>query len=65
MNTLILRIGLLLFHIFLNVVIIAYLTRYDVAGSWMATAGFVLLLFVLLAFFIIHLLSFIRFYKHK
>ena len=65
MNALIIRIGLLLLHVFLNVVLIAYITRYDISGSWLSMTGFVLVVFIMLALLIFHIMTFIHFYKHK
>jgi len=65
MNSLFLRVGALLVHAFLNIVIVSYATNYDITGSWLAVGGFVLLLFVLLALFIRHLLSFIKYINTK
>jgi hypothetical protein len=65
MNTVFFRLGLLFLHVFLNVVIVSYLTRFDLSGSWLAMTGFVVLLFVMLALLIRHIMSFINFVKHK
>ena len=65
MELLFVRIGALLAHALLNIVIISYATNYDISGSWVAVTGFVLLLFLLLVLFIRHLLSFIHFIKTK
>ena len=65
MNSLFLRVGALLAHVILNIVIVAYATDYDVSGSWLAFIGFLILLFILLALFLKHLISFIQFIKTK
>jgi hypothetical protein len=65
MNTLLIRVGLLLLHVFLNVVIAAYLTRFDISGSWLSMIAFAICGFILLALLILHIMSFIKFYKHK
>jgi hypothetical protein len=65
MNTLLVRVGLLLLHVFLNIVIVAYLTTFDVSASWLSMTGFALAGFIILALLILHIMSFIKFYKHK
>ena len=63
MNKLFIRVGALLAHVLLNVVLVTYATNYDITGSWLLTALFSLFLFLLLTLFIWHLLSFIKFIK--
>lgn len=63
MNTLLLRMGALLLHAFLNFIFISWLFKFDITGSWIAFGGFFLLLFVLLIVFIKHLVSFINYIK--
>ncbi len=65
MNTLLFRVGAILMHVFLNIVIVSYVTRYDVTGSWIAMTGFVLLLFIMLGLLVMHIMSFLNFLKHK
>ncbi|MCE3282436.1 MAG: hypothetical protein K0Q66_1173 [Chitinophagaceae bacterium] len=65
MNTILFRVGLLLLHILLNVVVVSYLTRFDLTGSWLALTAFVLLLFFMLALLIRHIISFINYAKHN
>jgi len=65
MNNTILRVGALFIHVIVNIVIVAYVTRYDISGSWLSFAGFMVLLFILLIAFIKHLISFISFIKTK
>ena len=62
-NTLIFRIAVLIVHALLNVIVVTSLLDYDLTGSWLVFAGFVLLLLVLAILFIRHLLSFISFIK--
>jgi hypothetical protein len=65
MDHIFVRIGAILAHILLNIIIISYATSYDISGSWLTATGFFLLAFLLLVLFIKHLLSFINFIKNK
>lgn len=63
MNKPLLRLSLLILHGLANIAAVIYLTAYDITGSWLKTAGFILALFVLLFFFIRHMIAFINFIK--
>jgi LPXTG-motif cell wall-anchored protein len=65
MNNLFIRVAAFLLHIVLNAVIVAYVTNYDISGSWLSFIGFLLLALLLLFLFIRHLISFIQFIKTK
>jgi hypothetical protein len=65
MNNSLLRLALLLGHIMLNVVVVAWLTTYDITGSWISFLVFIAMMLLLLFFFIRHLLLFIQFLKNK
>ena len=65
MNHLIVRLGALLGHALLNIIIVSYATGFDIAGSWLAVTGFFLLLFLLFVLFVKHLISFINYIKTK
>ncbi|MCW3073393.1 MAG: hypothetical protein JWP69_462 [Flaviaesturariibacter sp.] len=65
MNRLLLKLVLLLLHAFVNFVIISWLVNFDITGSWLTVAGFVLLVLALIVFFIRHLVSFYYFIKTK
>jgi hypothetical protein len=65
MNTFFFRIGALLLHALLNIIMVSWLTNYDITGSWLAVTGFLCLLFLLAILFIKHLLSFIQYIKTK
>ena len=65
MNNTLLRLALLLGHIILNVVLVAWITTYDISGSWINFLVFIVLIMVLLFLFIRHLLLFIQFLKNK
>lgn len=62
-NRLALRLLALLLHALLNFVVITWLTNFDLTGSWLVFAGFVLAVLVLLCFFLKHLVSFVTFFK--
>jgi membrane protein YdbS with pleckstrin-like domain len=64
MNQLILRIGAILLHLLLNVIAISWLTNFDISGNWLSVLAFVIVLFILLALFIRHLISFFIFRKN-
>lgn len=59
------RIAALLFHALLNFIAVTYLTNFDVTGSWLRFAGFVLAVFALFYFFLRHLFSFVLFLKNN
>lgn len=65
MNKLLIRTGALLLHAAANIFLVTYLTNFDITGSWLAIAGFVIVMGVLLVLFIKHLLSFLYFIKTK
>ncbi len=65
MNTFFFRIGALLLHALLNIIVVTWITNFDITGSWIAVIGFILLLFLLLVVFLKHLLSFIHYIKTK
>jgi hypothetical protein len=65
MDNLILRIGALLAHAFLNIVLVSYLFNFDITGSWLAVTLFFVALFILLIFFIKHFISFVNYLKTK
>ena len=65
MNHLLFRLAALLLHAVLNFILISYLMDYDITGSWLKVVGFVLLIFMLLFAFIVHLLSFIKLIKTR
>ena len=65
MNHLLFRLAALLLHAVLNFILISYLMDYDITGSWLKVVGFVLLIFMLLIAFIVHLLSFIKLIKTR
>ena len=65
MNHLLFRLAALLLHAVLNFIFISYLMDYDITGSWLKVVGFVLLIFMLLIAFIVHLLSFIKLIKTR
>ena len=65
MNQFFLRTGAILVHAFLNIILVSWITRYDISGSWLAVIGFILLLFVLLILFLKHILAFIHYIKTK
>jgi len=65
MNGLFFRIAALIANVLLNVIVISYLTDYDITGSWKAVFGFLAVLFLLMAIFITHLVSFINYIKTK
>ena len=52
-------------HIFLNFILVSYLMRFDLTGSWIGFILFILLILVLMVLFILHLLSFIQFLKSR
>lgn len=65
MDTLIIRTGALIGHILLNIVAISYFLIYDITGSWLAVILFMCAFFLLLAFLIVHFVSYIKFLKTK
>ena len=65
MNHLLFRLAALLLHAVLNFILISYLMDYDITVSWLKVVGFVLLIFMLLIAFIVHLLSFIKLIKTR
>lgn len=65
MDTLLIRMGALLLHVFINIVIVSYILRFDVSGSWLAMGAFVISLFILLALLILHVMGFIKYLKTK
>ena len=65
MNHLLFRLAALLLHAVLNFILLSYLMDYDITGSWLKVVGFVLLIFMLLIAFIVHLLSFIKLIKTR
>ena len=65
MNHLLFRLAALLLHAVLNFILISYLMDYDITGSWLKVVGFVLLIFMFLIAFIVHLLSFIKLIKTR
>ena len=65
MNNFFLRIGAILLHALLNIILVSWITNYDISGSWIAVIGFLCLLFLLVILFIKHLLSFIQYIKTK
>ena len=65
MNQLLFRTFLLLLHLVANFVLISYVFRYDITGSWIGFIGFIILAFFLFYLFIRHLISYINFTKTK
>lgn len=57
------RAGAILLHAAANFLLITWLTNFDITGSWLTLAGFIVLLALLLLLFIKHILSFIYFLK--
>ena len=52
-------------HIVLNFILVSYLLRFDLTGSWIGFILFILVLLVLLVLFLKHLFSFIQFIKSR
>jgi hypothetical protein len=65
MNKLLIRAGALVLHAAANFFLVTYLTNFDITGSWLAIAGFIIVMGVLLVLFIKHILSFLYFVKTK
>ena len=65
MNTFFFRTGAILLHAVLNVILVTWITNFDITGSWLAVIGFMILLFLLLVLFLKHILSFITYIKTK
>jgi hypothetical protein len=64
-NGLLFRAVAISVHIFLNFILVSYLMRYDLTGSWVNFTLFIVFMLILLALFVKHLLSFIMFIKSK
>ena len=60
-----LRLAALLGHIVLNVILIAWITSYDISGSWVGFILFLLAVTLMLFLLIRHLLLFIHYLKNK
>ena len=65
MDAIYLRVGAILAHVILNIIIISWIVNFDITGSWLKVAGFAAVLFILLVLFIKHLISFINYLKTK
>jgi hypothetical protein len=65
MNHIVIRTGVLLLHLLLNVFIVNYFTGFDITGSWLRFILFLLLILALLYFFTIHVISYLRFLKSR
>jgi hypothetical protein len=65
MNKLLIRVVAILLHAVANFLLVTYLTNFDITGSWVGIAGFIIVLGILLVLFIMHILSFIYFIKTK
>ena len=63
MKLLLLRIGALLLHTFLNIWFYSYLMDFDITGSWLRTAVFFSTVLLLLTLYIVHVISFIKYIK--
>ncbi len=61
----ILRTLALVAHAGVNIMLITAMTDLDITGSWLLTAGFTLIVILLITMFIIHLVSFVHFLKTK
>ena len=64
-NRMLFRALAITLHIFLNFILVSYLMRFDLTGSWIGFILFILALLVLLVLFIKHFLSFIQFLKSR
>ena len=65
MDAIYLRVGAMLAHVILNIIITSWIVNFDISASWLRVAGFAAVLFILLVLFIIHLISFINYLKTK
>ncbi|MBL7744445.1 MAG: hypothetical protein JNN00_13305 [Chitinophagaceae bacterium] len=65
MDKLFWRVTALALHASANFLLITWLTDFDISGSWLATAGFIVLLAILLGLFTWHILSFLFYFKNK
>ena len=65
MNSILLRVILLLLHALINFALISWLMNFDITGSWLAVGVFVIGVLLLMVVFIRHLLSFFSFLKTK
>ena len=65
MDAVYLRVGAILAHVILNIIVISWIVNFDITASWLRVAGFAAVLFLLLVLFIIHLISFIKYLKTK
>jgi hypothetical protein len=65
MDAIYFRVGAILAHVILNIIIISWIVNFDITASWLRVAGFAALLFILLVLFIKHLISFINYLKTK
>ena len=63
-NRLSVRIAALLLHAVLNFIIITWLTNFDLTGSWLVFIAFAMIVFVLIYFFLRHIVSFVQFLKN-
>ena len=65
MNSMLLRLVLLLLHAFINFALVSWLLNFDITGSWLAVGAFVIGVLLLMVVFIRHLLSFFSFLKTR
>ena len=65
MNKLLFRTLILLLHALLNFFIVSFVMDYDLTGSWLRIALFILMLMVLLYFFILHIVAYYKLVKSK
>jgi len=65
MDSIALRVALLILHLLANAVIIAVITNYDISASWLSFILFILVALLLMLFFIFHIATFVKFIKNQ
>jgi hypothetical protein len=65
MDNYVIRIAAIIAHVLLNIVIISFLTDFDITARWITTIAFVLIIFLLFVMLIKHVVSFINYIKTK
>jgi hypothetical protein len=65
MDNYVIRIAAIIAHVLLNIVIISFLTDFDITARWITTIAFVLIIFLLFVMLIKHIVSFINYIKTK